>query len=66
MTFLKTGLKKKPGRLQCCGPSQHCKVLSKLLEKLLSVDVFWESVLRFLSCTVAALKVPKLDTDKKM
>lgn len=48
------------------GRSQHRKVLPKLLKKLLSVDVLGKGVLRLLGCSVAALKVSNLDTDKNI
>lgn len=47
------------------GCSQHRKVLAKLLQKLLSVDVLGEGVLGLLGRSVAALKVSDLDTGKK-
>lgn len=46
--------------------SQHRKVLPKLFKKLLSVDVLRKGVLRLLGCSVAALKVSNLDTDKNI
>lgn len=48
------------------GPSQHCKVLLELSEKLLSVDVLWKGIFRLLGCSVAALKVSNLNTDKNI
>lgn len=44
--------------------SQHRKVLPKLPQELLSVDVLRKGVLRLLGCSVAALKVSDLDTSK--
>lgn len=47
------------------GCSQHRKVLPKLLQKLLSVDVLRKGVLGLLGRSVAALKVSDLDTSEK-
>lgn len=47
------------------GSSQHRKVLLKLLQKLLSVDVLRKGVLGLLGRSVAALKVSDLDTSEK-
>lgn len=46
------------------GHSQHRKVLPKLLQKLLSVDVLRKGVLGLLGSSVAVLKVSDLDTGK--
>lgn len=48
------------------GRSQRCKVLPKLLKKLLSVDVLGKGVLRLLGRSVAALEVSDLDRDKNI
>lgn len=40
--------------------SQHCKVLPKLFEKLLSVNVLRKCILRLLGCGIAALQVSDL------
>lgn len=45
--------------------SNCCKMLAKLLQELLRVDVIRKGVLRLLGCGVAALKVSDLDRGKK-
>lgn len=44
--------------------SNCCKMLTKLLQELLRVNVFRKGVLRLLGCSVAALKVSDLDSGK--